>query len=127
MFYKSIVGGIGHKLVQIGIVLILATLFNSRLYGSLYCFLLSDTVQINDPIYDGTKLQPGDTLYLLAGNRSELILKKLVGSEENPIVVTNLGGFVNLAPTMEPMGYRYVPVAISGLVVQVMERISMVS
>lgn len=39
---------------------------------------------------------PGDTMCLMAGVRPQLYLKNIVGSEEEPIVLINYGGVVNI-------------------------------
>lgn len=61
-------------------------------------FEKSDTIFLDTYLYDGTDLEPGDTLFLRAGIRTELILKNFTGSETTPIIITNIGGLCDIDP-----------------------------
>jgi len=49
-------------------------------------------VDANDPLYK--QVQPGDTLYFLAGNRKYINVSNFLGSAAKPIVMINRGGEV---------------------------------
>ncbi len=56
----------------------------------------SDTIDFDVNIYDGSDIQPGDTIFLQSGHRQALIIKNLVGSKSQPVLIINSGGACNI-------------------------------
>ena len=92
MFYKSII----NTTVLLGFILLflsVSSLSNGlRANPSCHAMAKNDTIATDVPVYCGDSLEPGDTLFITEGLREKIILKNIVGSEDAPIVITNLGG-----------------------------------
>ena len=47
------------------------------------------------PVYN--KVQPGDTVYLKAGNRDKLLIRNFTGAADSPVIFMNKGGVVTIS------------------------------
>lgn len=63
-----------------------------------YASTKNDTIYPEIYLYDGSDLNPGDTLFLIPGPRSKLILTNLHGNETSPILITNFEGVCDFCP-----------------------------
>lgn len=86
------------------------------LYSYLFCFQATEaqncncdfTIPLNTTTINGTSLgvQPGDTICLLAGQRTFLYFKNIIGDSLHPVVIINKDGAVNVMNTTYSYGIR---------------------
>lgn len=93
--------------------------FSVTLQAQNNLFLVDTTVQVIDgTVAPYNNVQPGDTVFLSAGNRNKLLIRNFRGSATNPILFTNKGGAVVIS-TNEYYGLsvnncRYIRITGSG-------------
>lgn len=54
------------------------------------------TISLTSNVFDGTNVLPGDTVCLAGGQRDYLLLRNITGTQNQPIVIINRGGTVNI-------------------------------
>lgn len=82
------------KILKQYLILILV-FFSGTIYAQkdINCDYIIDSTQVSITNHTAN---PGDTMCLMAGVRPQLYMKNIVGSEEEPIVIINYGGVVNI-------------------------------
>jgi Right handed beta helix region len=80
-----------------GCILLLFLLPALELTAQYSAWVADSTVQLidgNSPRF--SQVQPGDTIFLPAGNRDKLLIRNLSGSSAQPVVIMNTGGTVHI-------------------------------
>jgi hypothetical protein len=68
-----------------------------KIYGQQTSYLVHQTTNLVDgTIAPYNQVQPGDTLFLEYGIRDFLLIRNFTGTQEKPVILTNLGGVVTL-------------------------------
>ena len=83
-------------------------LFSGFLFSTFGTVAQNRLVGLEQDKLDGIKsgIKPGDTIYILAGNRDALVLENITGTAKKPVVIINHGGKV-IINTKKPNGFLF--------------------
>jgi hypothetical protein len=82
-----------YRLIITGVFVYLSLGTGFRLNAQTNCYLIVPAAQ---NVVDGSTIPPGSTICIAAGNRDYLLIRNIQGEANNPVIIKNFNGIVNI-------------------------------